>query len=108
MLNQFYQQFWVGTFAEHGSAVAAQEAGDEGVALQQFYEKYRDRFVSEYAATNPIEDLAEIFTHFVLKDKPVDTDIASEKISFLYQFARLVDMRRGIRAKLGRPSKRTG
>lgn len=62
------------------------------------YEKYQDRFLTDYAATNPGEDIAEVFTYFItLKDKPAATTIANKKVRLLYEFPELVEMRNKIR-----------
>lgn len=100
-LNQFYQAFWTEIIEENRAATQASDDNMNDELVLDFYEKYNDQFISEYAATNPIEDAAEVFTHFVLKDKPTDvTGIANQKIVFLYQFQALTDIRNTIRSKL--------
>jgi len=101
--NQFYQQFWsdiYGEFMEGSNAAESQEEYDQFTA--EFYEQYQDRFVSEYAATNPGEDIADSFAYFVLKEKPDGDTIAEQKILFFYQFEPLVNMRTHIRGQLAR------
>jgi len=59
-----------------------------------FYEKYRDRFVSDYAATNPGEDIAEVFTFFITEsEKRTGNTIADQKVNLMYEFEELVEMR---------------
>jgi len=97
-INQFYQQFWKESFDEHTAAIGPNEDED---AIADFYNQYEDRFVSEYSATNPVEDAAEIFTRFVLSKKPTaGGPVSQQKILFLYQFEALVKLRNTIRAKL--------
>lgn len=65
-------------------------------ALAKFYKENRDKFVTEYAATNLDEDMAESFTLFILEPKPSGVSIAEEKILFFYDFPELVELRREI------------
>ena len=58
-----------------------------------FYTEHEDLFVSEYAATAPVEDLVESFTAFVLTDRPEGDIIADEKIRFFYDFDNMLDTR---------------
>ncbi len=64
---------------------------------QALYNKYPDRFVTEYGATNPGEDIAESFTFFVIKDKPTGNKIADEKVRYFYNFPELVQLRNHMR-----------
>ena len=65
------------------------------------YQKYQDRFLTEYAATNPGEDIAEVFTAFVIKEnKPTGNTIADQKVKSFYGFPELVTLRKNIRASL--------
>lgn len=85
-LGQFYQRFWADIADEH-----AQVNEDD---IFEFYEKYADRFVSDYSATNPAEDIAEVFAHFVTTETaPTGNQIKDEKIRFLYEYPELVDLR---------------
>ncbi len=97
-LNLFYQKFWTDIISEHGKTVKNDEDVD-GVA--KFHEKYSDRFVTEYSATNPPEDIAESFAMFVMKDKPIGKEIKDEKVNFFYQFKELVEYRDFVRENLG-------
>jgi len=68
----------------------------------ELYEKYEDRFVSNYAATNPGEDIAEVFSFFVtMQDRPTGNKIKDQKINLLYTFPKLVKLRDDIRASGG-------
>ncbi len=102
-INQFYQQFWSDIYEEFmagSNATESQEEYDQFTA--EFYDQYQDRFVSEYAATNPGEDIADTFAHFVLKEKPDGDTIAAQKVLFFYQFEPLVKMRTHMRGQLAR------
>ena len=61
---------------------------------------HESEFVTDYAATNPAEDIAESFTYFVLQPKPKWESTAEKKINFFYQFKNLVDLRIVIRNRL--------
>lgn len=89
-LNQFYQKFWKGKFNP--------KAED---SLEN-YDKQPTAFVTEYAATNPSEDIAESFATFVFKkDAPTAQKTpADQKISFFYQYPELTKMREIIRQVL--------
>jgi len=64
-----------------------------------FYEKYQDRFVTEYAATNPAEDFAEVFTAFVTMDNvPSGNQIKDQKVRSLYDYPELVQLRQYMKA----------
>ncbi len=83
VLAEFHNAFWAG----YGSTDAADYSAD--------------RFVSEYAASNSVEDLAETFAYFVLRPKPEGTAVKDQKIQKLYNFQNLVNIRNRIRATLG-------
>ena len=88
----FWQKYGAHTPANYG------ESQDE---VMQFYQGKEGAFVTEYAATNPVEDLAETWAHFVLRAKPSDVSEKSQKIRFLYNYPALVAERDRIRANLG-------
>lgn len=86
-INRLYELGWKDIY---------QELNPENPEV--LYEKYKDRFVSEYAATNPGEDIAEVFAFFITKeDKPSGNTIADQKIKLLYDFPELVELRNKIR-----------
>ncbi len=61
------------------------------------YDNNPNNYVTEYAATNFVEDFAESFTEFVMNDKKTGNTIAEQKINFFYQFPELVKLREHIR-----------
>ncbi len=94
-INAFYNNYWTDIFQEH------QRIGDNDDAFYRFYDKYQDRFVTEYAATNPGEDIAESFTMFVIEDnQPTGNRIADQKVRFFYQFDELITLRNKIRSNI--------
>lgn len=74
-LNQFFQRFWTDVYAEF------QMTGDPAA----LYERYPSYFVSEYAATNVIEDIAETWTNFVMNPAPTGAERRHEKVAFFYE-----------------------
>lgn len=93
-INLFFEKFWSDIIDEH-----AEMAGDED-ALEAFYEDRQDEFVSDYAATNPYEDIAESWTSFILEAKPTGNRIADEKVRFFYDFPEQVALREEILTRL--------
>lgn len=87
---------YINRLVELGWADILDEA--KGADPYEIYEKYQDRFLTDYAATNPGEDIAEVFTWFItLEDKPAATTMANKKVRLLYEFPELVEMRSRIR-----------
>lgn len=103
-INAFYLRFWADIIDGNPSALADVDPTDEE-ELTEFYDKYQEHFVSEYAATNPVEDAAETFAHFILGKKPENpTLVTQQKIEFLYQFPELMELRSMVRANLRKHS----
>jgi len=101
-LNKFYNKFWADIIDEHSDINNADYTEEESEEkTYEFYEKYEDKFVSDYAATNPAEDIAETYRCFVTEDKPTGNTIKEQKILFLYEFKELVKYREDIRKNLG-------
>jgi hypothetical protein len=94
-INQFFTNYWTDIFDE---SQAFEEDDDE--AFFAFYDKYSDHFVSEYASTNPEEDIAESFARFVLLDQPTGNQIKDQKVRFFYDFQELIVVRDRIRANI--------
>ncbi len=99
-LNQFYKRFWIPIVAEHEAAVDSDLESGSDEAIYELYLKYEDQFVSDYAITNPVEDIAETYRVFVMEDKPVADTISNEKILFMYEYPELVKIRLAIRESL--------
>ena len=93
-LNQFYEKFWATEYPDHGPATSSGEDGDS------LYEGDPNSFVTQYAATGPLEDFAETFATFVFEDKPSAATIAGKKILYLYSKPDIVSLRDAIRKGL--------
>lgn len=57
-------------------------------------------FVSDYAATNIEEDIAESFRIFVCGEKPTTLSVADKKVLFFYDYPELVKIRNEYRNNL--------
>ena len=95
-LNLFYTEFWDDIMDEYRSTVRNNPDANSYL----FYDDHTDMFVSEYAAYNPEEDIAESFCTFVLEDQPTGSRIKDQKVTFFYQFEELVEIRNMIRANI--------
>ncbi|MCH4887972.1 hypothetical protein EZV73_10330 [Acidaminobacter sp. JC074] len=96
-LNEFYQKFWPEIKDDFDKIV---DPNNPDTAYE-FYEKYQNHFVTDYAATNPEEDIAESFRLFVCFDKPEGNEIKDQKVKWFYQFDDMVKLRETIRTNLG-------
>lgn len=94
-INEFGKRFWHGQLYEDWVTIFLQEIETEerSPALDEFYLKYQDQFVTAYAATNPSEDIAESWSEFILRPKPAGDSIAQQKILFFYEYPELVQLR---------------
>jgi hypothetical protein len=93
----FKDKFW----NKYGEDVPANEGEDlEEVAI--FYEQHKNSFVTEYAASNFVEDFAESWTKFVIDGKPRGSDVKDQKVTFFYDQKQLVDMRSRVRASIAK------
>jgi hypothetical protein len=92
-IHLFYYEFW-DELHEEWSEINLEEDDDAYYdLLDEFYEKYEDRFVNSYAATNPEEDIAEAFSFFVFSAKPRGETIAEEKMLFFYRYPEMIQLR---------------
>jgi hypothetical protein len=92
-INAFFNQFWSDIYDEWQDINLIEDDDAYYEALDNFYYSHEDRFVTDYAATNPEEDIAEAFTFFVLSPRPSGDTIAEEKILFFYDYPELVQLR---------------
>lgn len=101
-LDAFFEAFWEGQLYEEWLRI--HDLSDDAAyeeAFGRFTASYGDRFVSEYAATSPDEDLAETFQAWVLgDDDAVVTPVVADKFRFLDGRAELADLRLEIRRRL--------
>ena len=89
-MQAFYQEFWKGMMTEWDS-------GNN----QDFYSNNQDKFVTEYASSELIEDFAESYAYYVMKGFPAtDTLIKDKKLYFFSRYPKFVKLRNEIRANL--------
>ncbi len=80
-MNQFYQKFWKGISNPSFSA---------------------NTYVTEYATTNPEEDIAESFAFFILESNHTTDTVRNQKVQFFNGFSELVTMRNEMRNVLAK------
>ena len=90
-LDDFYQAFW-------SDYLDDRRANPES---DRFFLRHEDDFVTDYAATDPSEDIAESFTYFVLWPRQGGGSVWEQKLDFFYGYPELVELRAGIRTCLG-------
>ena len=95
-LNSFYQKFWKDIVQDYRLKDEEYESYD----VDKLYDAESDQFVTDYAATNPAEDIAESFAFFITKDKPSNNKGSNAKINFFYEYPELVKMRDEIRSNI--------
>lgn len=101
-INRFAQKFWPADMRAELAAIEETVDDDEYYDLMdEFWRRHQDDFVTDYAATDPVEDLAETFTVFVTGDRPDGSTVADQKILLLWEDPQLVELRDQIRANLG-------
>ncbi|MEX0315240.1 MAG: hypothetical protein AB3N18_13775, partial [Allomuricauda sp.] len=94
-INKLHSNYWADIWSEF------QTTQDSEEKLEQFYQKYKDRYVTAYASTNPGEDIAEVFATFVTrKGGPSGSSIAEQKIQLMYDHPELVSFRDFIRGNM--------
>jgi hypothetical protein len=101
-LNLFVKKFWTESMLAESkkiSLITDQEKKDE--AVSGFYGRYPGQFVTEYAATEPEEDIAETWSCFILNPKPSGKNVSEKKILFFYDFPELTAMRDSIKKSAG-------
>ncbi|CAN5460236.1 hypothetical protein BH10ACT7_BH10ACT7_17920 [soil metagenome] len=94
MIQAFTDQFWT----QYGDAAPDATNSDSDVAYD-FYLEHEDDFVSDYAATNVVEDIAESFMTFVLEDEPSGDSVVAQKLLFFWGYPQMVVIRERIRAE---------
>ena len=95
-INLFFQRFWADLFDEWDEINYVEDDDEYYELLDNFYGEHQDQFVTDYAATNPGEDIAESWTYFVLQPKPAGNSVSEEKVLFFYEFPELVELREQI------------
>lgn len=92
----FDQEFW----AQYGSDAPDPANADADLAYE-FYLDHEDDFVSDYAATNVVEDFAESFMTFVLEPEPDSDTTIAQKLLFFWDRPEYVEIRDHVRAEFG-------
>lgn len=92
-INAFFNRFWADIHEEWNDINLEEDEDTYYIRLDEFYYKYEDHFLTDYAATNPEEDIAESWSFFVLAPKPAGDIIAEQKILFFYEYPELVQLR---------------
>jgi hypothetical protein len=92
-LNIFFDRFWSSLFEEWQPIDNIRDDDKRQDKLDAFYQKYKDRFVDDYAVTNPNEDIAESWAFFVLSPEPNGDTVADQKLNFFYNYPELTRLR---------------
>jgi hypothetical protein len=95
-LNEFFNRYWKDLYSEWQEIEREEDKEAHAAMLSDFYKIYQDQFLTEYAATSPMEDIAESWAFFVLSPRPELNSIANEKILFFYEYPELVTLRQEI------------
>lgn len=92
----FAEKFW--TEQKREEAYEAFVNDQEEDFSYDNYDRNPNDFVTEYAATNMIEDMAESFAFFVMRKKPISSEkISDKKILFFYSYSELISLRNFMR-----------
>lgn len=92
-INAFYEEFWTDIYDEWNEINLIEDEGKYYDALDEFYARYEDQFLTDYSVTHPAEDIAEAFGFFIFAEQPGGDTIAEQKILFFYQYPELVELR---------------
>jgi hypothetical protein len=92
-INQFFDRFWPYIYDEWKQIDLEKDRDTRENLREEFYKVHEDQFLTDYAPTSPVEDIAESWAFFVLSPKPELTSIANEKILFFYEYPELVELR---------------
>ncbi len=93
-LDAFFQNFWNGRMID---MLRSGTRADEGSGLSG---QFPDHFVTEYASTDPIEDIAESFAYYVIHGAEGGATVKDQKIRFFENFPSLVKLRADMRESL--------
>ena len=100
----FYSSFWEGTLQSRFEELS-NEYGEEDAGYYLYEEFGSNEFISDYAATNVVEDFAESFTYYVLSSNS-NIEQSSSKIQFFNQFEELKTLRLEIRKNLDKSTRK--
>lgn len=100
-LGKFVKKFWKGRLLEEWDEIRnINLANKKADRLLEFYDDNETKFLTDYAAESPEEDIAESWTFFIMADKPTQRDMKYQKVRFFYDFPELVQYRKKMRAEL--------
>ncbi|MBI5841727.1 MAG: hypothetical protein HZB19_16675 [Chloroflexi bacterium] len=99
-INSFHGNFWVEIYDEWQRIDRTRNKEQYYEKLNAFYQEHREMFVTDYAVTNPVEDIAETFSFFIFSPKPAGDTIAEKKIQFFYEYPELVELRDEIQDRI--------
>ncbi len=94
-LYKFMAEFWTEELREE-SYQADLNGDSEDFAFELFNERPND-FVSEYAATNAVEDFAESFAFFVTQQTTASVNTAEMKKNWFYKYPEFASLRSHMR-----------
>ena len=89
-LDDFIDIFW-------SDSVYLEKVRNEEISA---YDEAPSHFITDYAATNPGEDIAESFTYFVLNTQPWGNQVKDKKLLFFYNYKEIVNLRKQIRTRI--------
>ena len=92
-MQRFEEQFWAGYTDAPDASNSSWDVTDA------FYAEHSEDFVSDYAATNVVEDVAESFMTFVMEDRPTGDSVVAAKLEFFWAVPEYVAIRERIRAE---------
>lgn len=92
-MNTFFNANWADIWPER-QIIQDMDGNDD-----EFFATYESRFVSRYAGTNPTEDIAEVFSYFVMQDKLPTT--GTSKVEAMYANEELNALRIQMRSNIG-------
>lgn len=97
----FFEKYWEDKYDEYLRISNITDEDEYFSELRDFYNSYPNEFVTEYAVSEPEEDIAESFTTFVLDKKPLsDLTVKNQKVLFFYEYPELVALRNSIRSEI--------
>ena len=98
---RFVSAFWPQELIDEADRIYDIEPENEYFdAIDAFLAEHEGEFVTEYAATNPGEDLAETIAVFILTDRPDGDEVRDDKVRFLWDDPVFVELRDRIRESL--------
>lgn len=90
-LKYFYDQFWADIIDDFDKI-----NWNDGEDYHAFFLENEERFFNSYQGSNPIEDIAETFTFFVMmnsSEREGKSEIKYKKLDFFYEYEELIELR---------------